>query len=117
MAFAPELATVALRAHGYAPGPATGLPPGGMAGRCKDATAHHSGCDHGGGGDNTGHDRSMSIAPSPIIPASKSSATSTFVHLHVHTHYSLLDGACRIPDLVKRAKALGMDSLAITDHG
>jgi DNA polymerase-3 subunit alpha len=40
-----------------------------------------------------------------------------FTHLHVHTHYSLLDGACKIPDLVKRAKALGMDSLAITDHG
>jgi len=40
-----------------------------------------------------------------------------FAHLHVHTHYSLLDGACRISDLVKRAKALGMDSLAITDHG
>src|SRR5579862_5468655 len=40
-----------------------------------------------------------------------------FVHLHVHTHYSLLDGACKIPDLVKRAKSLGMDSLAITDHG
>jgi len=42
---------------------------------------------------------------------------SSFVHLHVHTHYSLLDGACKIPNLVKRAKALGMDSLAITDHG
>src|SRR5579884_1906467 len=41
----------------------------------------------------------------------------SFVHLHVHTHYSLLDGACRIPDLVKRCKALGMSSLAITDHG
>ena len=40
-----------------------------------------------------------------------------FVHLHVHTHYSLLDGACKVSDLVKRAKALGMDSLAITDHG
>lgn len=40
-----------------------------------------------------------------------------FTHLHVHTHYSLLDGACKIPDLVKRAKSLGMDSLAITDHG
>jgi len=40
-----------------------------------------------------------------------------FAHLHVHTHYSLLDGACRISDLVKRAKALGMESLAITDHG
>ncbi len=41
----------------------------------------------------------------------------SFVHLHVHTHYSLLDGANKIPDLVKRAKSLGMDSLAITDHG
>src|SRR3984885_14762847 len=44
-------------------------------------------------------------------------AQSSFTHLHVHTHYSLLDGACRISDLVKRTKALGMDSLAITDHG
>ncbi|HEX4056422.1 MAG TPA: DNA polymerase III subunit alpha [Tepidisphaeraceae bacterium] len=43
--------------------------------------------------------------------------TGSFVHLHCHTHYSLLDGACRIPDLVKRVKSLGMDSLAITDHG
>ena len=42
---------------------------------------------------------------------------SAFVHLHVHTHYSLLDGANKVPDLVKRAKDLGMDSLAITDHG
>ncbi len=40
-----------------------------------------------------------------------------FTHLHVHTEYSLLDGMCRIPHLVARAKELGMDSLAITDHG
>ncbi len=40
-----------------------------------------------------------------------------FVHLHVHTEYSLLDGACRIRELVKRAKELGQKSLAITDHG
>ncbi len=40
-----------------------------------------------------------------------------FVHLHVHTGYSLLDGACQIPALVKRAKALGMGACAITDHG
>ncbi|MGH7177709.1 MAG: PHP domain-containing protein, partial [Tepidisphaeraceae bacterium] len=40
-----------------------------------------------------------------------------FVHLHVHTHYSLLDGANRVPELVARCKELGMDSLAITDHG
>ena len=40
-----------------------------------------------------------------------------FTHLHVHTEYSLLDGACRIDKLMARAKELGMDSIAITDHG
>src|SRR5438552_2331101 len=40
-----------------------------------------------------------------------------FVHLHCHSHYSLLDGASKVPPLVRRAKALGMDALAITDHG
>jgi DNA polymerase-3 subunit alpha len=40
-----------------------------------------------------------------------------FVHLHVHTEYSLLDGLCRIKPLVEKTKELGMNSLAITDHG
>jgi len=40
-----------------------------------------------------------------------------FTHVHVHTEYSLLDGMSRIPQLIDRAKELGMDSLAITDHG
>ncbi|MEG0807572.1 MAG: DNA polymerase III subunit alpha [Alistipes sp.] len=40
-----------------------------------------------------------------------------FIHLHVHTQYSILDGAAAIKPLVKRAKALGMTALAITDHG
>ena len=40
-----------------------------------------------------------------------------FVHLHTHTEFSLLDGACRIPKLISRVKELGMDSIAITDHG
>ena len=40
-----------------------------------------------------------------------------FTHLHLHTEFSLLDGACRIEQLVLRAKELGMQSLAITDHG
>ncbi len=41
----------------------------------------------------------------------------SFVHLHVHTEYSLLDGACRISQLMERVKALGQDAVAITDHG
>ena len=40
-----------------------------------------------------------------------------FTHLHVHTEYSLLDGSSKIKELLPRAKELGMDSLAITDHG
>jgi len=40
-----------------------------------------------------------------------------FTHLHVHTEYSLLDGSIRIKDLISRVKELGMDSVAITDHG
>ena len=40
-----------------------------------------------------------------------------FVHLHVHTEYSLLDGSIRIKDLIHQTKELGMDSVAITDHG
>ncbi len=40
-----------------------------------------------------------------------------FVHLHVHSEYSLLDGACRIKDLVDKAKASGQSAIAITDHG
>ncbi len=41
----------------------------------------------------------------------------SFVHLHVHTEFSLLDGACRITELVKRVKELGQSAVAITDHG
>ena len=40
-----------------------------------------------------------------------------FTHLHVHTEYSLLDGSSKIKELAARAKELGMDSMAITDHG
>ena len=40
-----------------------------------------------------------------------------FAHLHVHTEYSLLDGASRVKELIRRTKELGMDSVAITDHG
>lgn len=40
-----------------------------------------------------------------------------FVHLHVHSEYSLLDGACRIKELIRKAKENNMSALAITDHG
>jgi DNA polymerase-3 subunit alpha len=45
------------------------------------------------------------------------SADKNFVHLHVHSDYSLLDGACRIDQLTEKAKDLGMQALALTDHG
>ncbi len=44
-------------------------------------------------------------------------SNNTFVHLHTHTEFSLLDGAARLRDLVKRARELNMPALAITDHG
>ncbi|MFZ4596500.1 MAG: PHP domain-containing protein, partial [Verrucomicrobiaceae bacterium] len=43
--------------------------------------------------------------------------SDSFVHLHLHTEYSLLDGAVRVPELMKRTKALGMPAVAMTDHG
>jgi len=47
----------------------------------------------------------------------KEDTALAFTHLHVHTEYSLLDGSCKIKELAARAKELGMDSMAITDHG
>jgi DNA polymerase-3 subunit alpha len=44
-------------------------------------------------------------------------ARAPFVHLHVHSEYSILDGACRIPDLVERAAELEMPAVSLTDHG
>lgn len=40
-----------------------------------------------------------------------------FVHLHTHSEFSLLDGACRLPEMVEKAAALGMPAVALTDHG
>jgi DNA polymerase-3 subunit alpha len=46
-----------------------------------------------------------------------STSAPDFVHLHVHSHYSLLDGACRVEDLAKRAAEDGQKAIALTDHG
>ena len=51
------------------------------------------------------------------MQTSTQSGDRPFVHLHCHSHYSLLDGASSIDRLVERAKSLGMNSLALTDHG
>ncbi len=48
---------------------------------------------------------------------SRSTIVADFVHLHNHSHYSLLDGACRIDELVQQAKEMKMPALALTDHG
>ena len=60
--------------------------------------------------------------PAPSIEGSPPTgypwkAMSSFVHLHVHSEYSLLDGVARIPELVDRARELGMPAVALTDHG
>ncbi len=49
--------------------------------------------------------------------ASKALQPSDFVHLHNHTHHSLLDGLTKVDELVSRVKELGMDAVAMTDHG
>ena len=40
-----------------------------------------------------------------------------FVHLHVHSQYSILDGACKLPDMIEKAISDGMQGVAVTDHG
>src|SRR5262249_48637197 len=57
------------------------------------------------------------LASSQSAIRNPQSEMDSFVHLHCHTHYSLLDGANRIPELVAQTKALGMNACAITDHG
>jgi DNA polymerase III alpha subunit len=44
-------------------------------------------------------------------------AAPQFVHLHLHTEFSLLDGACHLDELAKHAASMGMNAMAITDHG
>ena len=60
---------------------------------------------------------SPSLQSHPSSSQETSERQAGFCHLHVHTHYSALDGACKLDDLVKRAVELGMPAVAITDHG
>ena len=62
----------------------------------------------------------MAADSAPSSTIERSSITKSgrpFVHLHCHSHYSLLDGASPIGKLIDRVKSLGMDSVALTDHG
>ena len=58
----------------------------------------------------------MSV-PETDPTSAKDSTSPGFVHLHLHTEYSLLDGGNRVGDLVAKVKELGMDAVAVTDHG
>ncbi len=51
------------------------------------------------------------------MSGSNTQSSPSFVHLHLHTEYSLLDGACRVKDLVARCKEMNMPAVAVTDHG
>jgi DNA polymerase-3 subunit alpha len=60
------------------------------------------------------------LSKSDANPVGTGSATPPdpgFVHLHLHSEYSMLDGACKIGPLLDRCKELGMEAVAVTDHG
>jgi DNA polymerase-3 subunit alpha len=59
----------------------------------------------------------MEGATSTTVDVSSQLKPSDYVHLHNHTHHSLLDGLTKIPDLIDRIKELGMEAVAMTDHG
>src|SRR5207249_8141234 len=52
-----------------------------------------------------------------VLLGEERSSCMSFVHLHCHTEGSLLDGMCRVRDLVRTAREMGMPAVAITDHG
>ncbi len=64
-----------------------------------------------------GGERSERPVRTPAYTDPSAMAQADFVHLHVHSEYSILDGACRVPDLVARAAELEMPSVSLTDHG
>src|SRR5690606_25730236 len=59
----------------------------------------------------------MGVKTQTQVSSGVSLAPSQYVHLHNHTHHSLLDGLTKIPKLIDKVKSLGMEAVAITDHG
>src|SRR5437870_9922524 len=57
------------------------------------------------------------VESSSAAPRMSRPLAADFVHLHVHSEYSILDGACRIPELAERAAELEMPAVGLTDHG
>ena len=59
----------------------------------------------------------MAVENKAVLEVAQSLQASSYVHLHNHTHHSVLDGLSKIPALVNKVKELGMEAVAITDHG
>ena len=59
----------------------------------------------------------MGVETKEKVAAIAQLTPADYVHLHNHTHHSLLDGLTKVPDLVARVKSLGMNAVAMTDHG
>src|SRR2546422_908286 len=97
---------------------------GGSGGDRRGGDERGRGAPHERGGGSpvspAGAARGEALAARPRLRGARAAspvAAMAFVHLHTHSEYSLLDGANRIPDLLDRVGALGMDSIALTDHG
>ena len=59
----------------------------------------------------------MGVETATVVAKKTQLTPADYVHLHNHTHHSLLDGLTKIPDLVNAVKDMGMEAVAVTDHG
>lgn len=79
---------------------------------CHNDVSWHRACTNG-----SLKRKNLAVRRDNIVKVDVGRCIMSFTHLHVHTVYSLLDGSSKIDELVRRAKELGQDALAITDHG